>query len=342
MPMIDLFSGNAFSMLTLTDAMNVIPNLYGRIGQIGIFTPQFVPTVTVGIEMQNGVLNLLSTAARGGGKGTVAQPAKRNIRDFRIPHIPHNDFIYADDVNGVRQFGSEMLLKTLQTEVDERLVAMSRKHDITLEHLFAGAIRGDMIDADGSTIYNWFTEFGVTEKVFTFQFSVGTFNVSQEIVRMKTWLDENLLGDTMTGIHVLCSQGWFEALISHPTMVDAYNKYASTQEPLREDVRNRFVHKGVVFEQYVGKATVLNPDGTTTTRAFIPDNTARVIPLGTNDTFKVYYGPSDYLADVNLAGQRRYAKIVPDPSDRFVTVETQQNPLPIVKRPALIPRLALS
>src|SRR3546814_4745063 len=42
------------------------------------------------------------------------------------------------------------------------LETMRNKHAITLEHLRMGALKGEILDADGSVISNLFTEFQIT------------------------------------------------------------------------------------------------------------------------------------------------------------------------------------
>jgi hypothetical protein len=64
----------------------------------------------------------------------------------------------------VRAFGSENMLEGVQAVVNQRLSEMASKMDATLEHLRIGAIKGQILDADGSAvIYDLFTEFGVTQ-----------------------------------------------------------------------------------------------------------------------------------------------------------------------------------
>lgn len=65
MPTLDIFNNKAFASVELSEAMNVVPNRYGRIGELGIFTERGVSTTSVSVEINNGVLNLLPTGKRG-------------------------------------------------------------------------------------------------------------------------------------------------------------------------------------------------------------------------------------------------------------------------------------
>jgi hypothetical protein len=114
------------------------------------------------IEEREGSLTLIETSQRG-APAQQNQHNKRKARSLVVPHIALEDTILADEVQNVRAFGSESLLDGVQNVVNFRLAEMSRKHDATLEHLRIGAIKGQILDADGSTVlYDLFNEFGVS------------------------------------------------------------------------------------------------------------------------------------------------------------------------------------
>ena len=162
MPALDIFSGSAFSMVALTDAINKMPFVPGRIGQLGLFREQGVSTTAVMIEEREGSLTLVETTSRG-APAVQHVTNKRKARSLTVPHIALEDTILADEVQNVRVFGSENMLEGVQAVVSQRLTEMATKMDATLEHLRVGAIKGQILDADGAAvIYDLFTEFGVT------------------------------------------------------------------------------------------------------------------------------------------------------------------------------------
>lgn len=344
---VDIFNNRAFSALELTNAINVMPNAYNRIEELGVFNNEPVATTQVAVQFMNGVLNLLPTRERL-APPTYGLPEKRNVRSFVIPHIPHEDFVFAAEVQNILAVSGGNLnpnaLENVQDLVNRKLARMQAKHAITWEHMRAGAIKGQLLDSDGSTIYNWFTEFGVTEQVINFNFTNATPISVQNVIRSLTrYLEDNLLGETMTGVRVLCSPEWFDALIKHPSVTTAYQYFAAQQNILREDVRRGFNFMGVVFEEYRGTATQMNEDKTTTVRKFIPANEARAFPEGTMDTFSAYWGPADFIESVNAMGQQLYVKQATDLEfQRWVKLHTQSNPLFVCKRPALLARLTMS
>ena len=72
------------------------------------------------------------------------------MRSFVIPHIPHDDVVLPEEVQGIRAFGSENELEALANLIAKKLQTMRNKHAITLEHLRMGALKGMILDADGT------------------------------------------------------------------------------------------------------------------------------------------------------------------------------------------------
>ena len=160
------------------------------------------------------------------------------------------------------------------------------------------------------------------------------------------YMEDNLLGETMTSVHALCSPEWFRKFISHAKVTDAFKYYQSGPQILREDVRRGFAFGGITFEEYRGAASYVQEDGTTTTpQRFIPAGDVRFFPLGTTDTFTNYWAPPDFWGSVNQApvvstpdAEVFVAPLEPKLFGKGMDVHTESNPLPLVKRPALLVR----
>src|SRR5690242_2164251 len=163
-PISDVFNGDAFSVLSLTDAINNVPFLPGRAGQVAGWVEQGVPTTSIFIEQKDGVLELINPTPRG-GPGQTGMPTKRTARSLVIPHYQYDDFIAADSVQNVRAFGQVSQLEVLQDRVNERMqILVQQKLDPTLEYQRVGALKGLILNADGTTLYDLFAEFDVTQE----------------------------------------------------------------------------------------------------------------------------------------------------------------------------------
>lgn len=335
---LDIFNDDAFSVVEMGGSINVIPRQYGRIGELNVFPDEGIATTSVAIEENEGVLHLLQTSRRG-APGTAGVRGKRKIRRLETVHVPHDTQLNADDMRNKRGPDGMISLTTAQDEINKELRNHRRKQDITREFLRAGALRGEILDADGSTILDIFTEFGVSQTEIDFVLGTDGTEVRNKCIGIVRHMEENLLGDMMTGVHALCSSSFFEAFVAHPTVKRVWDNWQNSSERLGNDPRKGFNFGGIVFEEYVGKGSFLEEDGTTTVRDFIPDGDARFFPVGTQSSFNTFNAPSDFLEDVGQDGQPFYAKQAPDPQfNRWVDIHSQQNPLPLCMRPALLVR----
>ncbi len=343
---LDIFTNDTFSAASLTATVNIVPNTYGRLQAMNLFPGEGIPTTTVVIERQGGVLNLLPTRPRG-GPPSLGTRGRTNLRSFVIPHIPHDDAVLATDVQDrLARIGQAGALDSVLGMVNRRLITARRKHAITLEFLRMGALKGIIYDYDATTVLvNLFTEFGVTPKEINFALTTGGTNVGSKCREVVSYIEDNLNGDTMTGVHCLASPEFFDALITHASVVEAYKYFQSAQNPLQRDYRRGFEFQGITFEEYRGAATKLNEDKTTASQRFIPAGDARFFPLGTTETFATYFGPPDYVDLVNQApgpaGGEPEVFVAPLERMKFgkgMEIHTESNPLPMVKRPELLVR----
>lgn len=332
MPMLDIFSNNAFSVTSLTDAINKLPFVPGKVGQLGLFTESGVATTSILIEEREGSLALIPTSPRG-APATQNKSGKRKARSLIVPHIALEDTIMADEVQDVRTFGSENSLQSVQTVVNNRLTEMTAKHDATLEHLRIGAIKGQVLDADGTTVlYNLFTEFDVTS-YDEIDFDLDNASPAEGAVKkkchdIKRKMEDALGAAPFTEIHAFCSASFFDSLVTHEEVVKAYDRYQESIFLRAGQARGQFDYGGIVFEEYRGSVNGTN---------FIEDGEVHFFPVGTQGLFKQYNAPADFVETVNTIGLPRYAKqAIDDEFGRWVKLHTQSNPLPICTRPKVL------
>jgi hypothetical protein len=332
---INPFDAGGYSLAEMTQAINILPNVYTRLGQMGLFRFEGVTQRSVIIEQAEGVLNLLPTVPLG-GPATVANRDTRSMRSFVVPWIPHDDVITPQDIQGVRGFGVADAADPLATVMERKLTRMRIKHAQTREYMEINALRGTVKDGAGTTLYNYFTEFGLTQISVDFVLGTNTTNVQAKVREVLRKIEEELKGESMTSIHALVSPEFFDKLISHPRVEEAYKYYASTgAQPLRDDTRQRFPFAGVMFEEYNATVTL----STGTTEKLIPANEGIAFPLGTIDTFVTYGAPANLIETVNTVGLPIYARQLARPDGSVIEVKTEASILPVNKRPRLAVRL---
>ena len=325
--LLDVFKTDAFALVKLVSAINLVPYTPTRLGSLGLFSAEGVSTLSVAIEMQNNVLTLVPTAARG-VPGPAKTVEKRTVRDFRTVHLPQRVVVMADEVQNQRAFGSESETVPAMAHLQKKMAVARRDLDITHEWQRMGALKGQVLDADLSVIYNWFTEFGVTQSTQNIALSVNTTKVLQAVVALKRVVEDKLGGVMMRGLRVLCSPEFFDAFTGHAAVIESYKYQQSTF--LRTDNRDGFEFGGVIWEEY---------RGTIGGNRFIAANKAYAVPEGVPELFKTYYSPAPYMETVNTDGLPFYMKMKSMDFDVGAEFQVQSNPLHITTRPDAIVEL---
>lgn len=334
MPTLNPFDNDAFTIRNLSAAIQILPNQYGRLNELGLFSPKGVTTRSIMVESYLGILNLLPTRPVG-SPGTLARRGTRNVRSLTIPHIPHDDAILPDEYANIRAFGTENQLMTLAGVMNEHLANAKAKFAITWEFMRWGALKGCIYDGEGTQLYNLFSEFEVQQKSISFALSSSSTEVQPKCFELSRYLEDNLKGEVMSGVRAMVSPEFFDALITHKTVKEAYANYTAAQSMLGGDPRKSFTFAGITFEEHRGVADDVNG----TAQKFVPENEGIAFPIGTVNTFKEFYAPADFLETVNTEGQQLYAKQKVKDFDRGVDLHFQSNPLPVCLRPNLLVRL---
>lgn len=333
--MLDIFHDDAFGVVALTDAVNKIPFVPGRLGQLGLFTATAIASTTVVIDEKDGVLTLIAPSPRG-GPGTTLDKAKGVVRTLSVPHFEVNDAVMAEEVQGVRAWGTENQLQMVMGKVAERLSEHGSSFAATEEYARIGAIKGIVTYADGTSL-NLFTEFGVAQETeVDFELDENTGSAASGELRQKCaavcrTIANNLGATPYTGVMAEASDEFFDALLQHPEVVDSY-KGTSMASVLREGyvlpngnkIFGAFEFGGIVWENYRGKVG---------DQRFIDADKAHIFPLGVPGLFRTVYSPADYVETVNTLGQRLYAKQYDMPNGKGIHLDTQMNALQYCVRP---------
>lgn len=328
MPMLDIFNQNAFGVVSLTDAINKQPFVPGRAGSIIQWAEQGVPTLSITLEEVAGTLQLVNPSARGSAGDTYGKD-KRTARLLAIPHYQVDDAIYADEVQGVRAFGSESEVQTVLGMVNTRMAQHTQlKIDPTLEYQRIGALKGTILNGDGSTLYNLFTEFGVTQDTEV-DFDLDNASPASGALRKKCTAivratATNLDGTPYGMIQGLCGDAFWDDLIAHPEVRATYMNQAEAAQLRGGSAYEVLDYGGIRFENYRGAV-----GGS----AFINTDKCHFFPVGVPGLFRTVYAPADYVETVNTMGLPRYARQYLMPNGKGVNLEVQMNALSYCTRP---------
>ena len=219
-----LDDNSKFGLRALTRAIGAIEATPTQIRDLELFKPVYLSDTKVDIERQDTTLKLVQAKPRDGGTPDTVPVKNRNIRTFRIPHLPVHDSVLAEDVQGLRAFGTTEA-ETVMAKVEAKLADGKQNLEYTREHLMLGALLGKILDADGSEIYNIYKEFGLTRKSYDMKLSTETTEVGRQIDEALAKQRSALRGAAVTGWVALCGFGFIEALKYHKSVKPLYERW---------------------------------------------------------------------------------------------------------------------
>lgn len=340
--MLDIFKQDAFSVMSLTDAMREIKYVPSMVGRLGLFTESSIDTLKIGIEKDAEQQIFLVKSSPRGGPGQTFGRARRSMRDLAVPHFQVNDAIYADEVMAVRAFGQERAVESLQGKIAMRAAEASTSFALTEEyHRLKLITEGKMLDSDGSVIYDFFTEMGESQATEV-DFDLDNANPAKAVLReacdnMWRAMAATLDGLPFTGITALCGDTFFKDLVKHKEVYDLYLNWQGAQTLQLATVNatasaaasmwGEIVFSNIRFINYRGGQNVS-----------VDTDKAYFVPTGVPNLFRTIYAPADYIETVNTMGQRMYAKQWEMENGKGVNLEFQTNVLHYCTRPRVLMR----
>lgn len=335
---LDYLRDPRYSVRNLSDAIIKIPNMYSLLASMGLFPETGIRTTYVEIEAKAGTLNIIPASTR----GAPAPYLKRDTRNLRIMKTLFqqlDDKLVPSDLQNLPEFGNPEFFQSFDGLLAERSLKLQAQYRQTHEYMRWGALRGNVYDADGSTVlYNCYTEMGESQESFDFKFGTTSSNGPLDASKaVRRYHERNLLGETMSMTLFLCSAEFMDNLTSHPYMAEFYKRQQDRPNPYVDDMPVFQVGQHLYME-HNGIASYIGEDGTSTTHRFIPDNEAIGIPLGTQNVFRSYFSPGEMMSTVNMPGQAMYMSMHELPHGAGIEIHTESAPLFVVQKPRLVTR----
>ncbi len=321
---------NPFEIVDRTNDINLIPNTWGLINELGIFSEESVAQNTITFESTAGTLALIPDQIRG-ARNNVNKDDNRIIKAFSLTHHPLDDYITPQDVAGKRAYGSDNV-ETADAVMARKLARVRMNHAITLEAARAQAIvLGTQYSPSGTVSTDYFVDFGITRKTIDFVLGTAGTEVNEKAEEAIAHIQDNLQsGEVADSFVCICSPEFFAKLIKQAGVKEAYKYYASVQEPLRNrqgtGLYRRFVHGGMEYIEYRGSYNGSR---------LIPANEAYIVPRGTLDSFKTFFGPANKFDLVNTLGEKLYAWTYTDAKGEKIEIQTESNFINLLTKPAI-------
>lgn len=332
-----VFGGDAFTQAEMIQGINKKPYVPSMLDTVIGFTPRPVSTDTVYLSVRTGQSNLIQVTLRG-APIEMGKPDEKNVRPFAIPRVAKGDQLFAHQLANIVPFEDESETDAAAFEIARMQDQLISDVEATMEHMRLGALNGIVLAADGSTIVNYFTEFGVSVPS---DIDLTLDNAALTIGALRTAIGTNIVlpiarasgagNDPRFKVRALCGDAFWFALTGHPAIEKTYEGYAAAASRRDETLWEMFEFAGVEWYHYRG-----TDDNSTIA---IATNKAKVFPTGVPGMWQHVMGPANEF--LNLLGQRgrRYVPfLIRDMSgrDQWAQPEIYSYPLFVNARPDLV------
>lgn len=338
MASLDIFNQDPFTTITLTAAIDKYPYQPLALGDMNIFDDDPIRTTALVVEQRQGQLIVVPLSERG-EEGTQRVTEKRQARYFEVPRLRHADTVYANELQNIRQFGTETELMQVQAEVARRLAGptgLMKNIEYTWEFQRLAAVQGLFTDYDGSVRYNWFQEFGITQAPeFAFNLAPGTANTLRPLCNTITrQMARRAQGAFTPSTKVVGLAGdlFYDQFTNHPDVIRTFVNWSDATEIRGGNSGGAFTafeFAGIRWLNYRGS------DDNLTIK--IPDDKVKFFPLNAPGIFRRALAPGESFEWVNTPGKPMYVvPIIDRDRNEWWKMEVSSYPLHICTRPEVL------
>ena len=342
---------NGMKMTDWTEEVNEVANQYGLFNGKGLFSGQGLSQTSLIFDKNTITTTLIAQSSRKANTTTWGTDRVMATFALSIPYFNHKDAIFPDDVQGWRKSGTPDQAEDLGSVIADKIEDMRAVADQTREYMKIQAIKGLTKDAAGTTIADMFTEFGVSQNTIDFATGTAATKIDNKVSELKRYVAKNAkAGGAIGAIECAVSPEFFDAMVTHPQVREAYLYYTANVNPNRDDmamyerwgVVDTFRYKGILFYSYDAEFTL--PAGTTerafgTTDSAITKQEGYSIVSGMRGLYRAYFGPQNTLSGANAVGSEMYLSQYRDPKDKYIDLELEMSPLYILMKPLVSVKL---
>lgn len=332
----DIFNSDAFGLVTMTQAVEKMPYVPGYLESLGIFgSGEGVATDVISIDRKDMLLTPILTSQRG-TEPPMGTTEKAKLRSFSIPRVAKGDQVFAREIQGVRAFGSEGELQTAVQLIAQKQMKLVQEHALTMELHRLGALQGILLDTDGSTLYNFFTEFGIsapTEINFDLTAAAPSEGVLRNLISNSV---VRVIGRALGAawnpavrIKALCGDTFYDQFVNHNDVRVTYKNWEAAAELRAGTAWQEFNFAGVDWINYKG-----TDDNSTVA---VAPTKAKFFVTGVPGLYRRINGPGEDFETVNTIGRPMYSNLVRDDKrNQWVQPEIYSYPLHMCTRPETI------
>lgn len=344
--------------IDFTDVLAEVPTANYMLNDMGLFTPEYSSQKNIEIRQRLGKTNLLEDRNWDERNQTIAGGDVRFLQ-LKIPHIPADDAITPNDIDGAVTVDSLAAAMGLESVVDVRrrkMIDLREAHDLTLEAarwklLVDGEVyapKGTMRTVYGPTV-NFYTEFGITRTDAQITTFAGTADPRAQLEAIRKEVLKGVRGTPGTpGVVALCGTDYFNALLSNGFVT---NTLMSLDVPLSRQLLlgnpDAFGPQGMYRTVQIYGITFIDAgeagyDDNGTFVPYIGAKEARFLPIGVRNAFKTYFAPANRFSTINRRSQGSYWYEYANEKDDIIEIMTEQNFLNAMLYPQAVIRSWIS
>lgn len=333
---------NANRRIEITPAINVIPNQYFLMDQLGLFNEVYLSLKHALVPVYTDNINVLEDY-NWGEKSQTLKPEDKQYMQIRVPHFPASYEITPQDVEGIAAWDQVYAGNDLETvdAIRQRKLAKARRAHAWVREIARMRLitTGDVYAPRGTVTQNFYQEFGVQRTQIQADLVAST-TPDAIINNVVAGLQDNLQsGEIVNRFIALCSPSYFQALINNAYITDILKAQLAggTRNLLLDrdagQGLNGVGNQGVLYRSFEFQGVTFYEVRPQANYTFIPEGTAFFLPLGVEDLFTTYYATANKFASVNTRAQASYAWEFRDVKDEKIELETETNLLNFVARP---------
>ncbi|ADZ91096.1 major capsid protein [Marinomonas mediterranea] len=330
--LVDIFNDDAFSVASMTEAINEVEVAPDYLGQLGIFRRNPVRSDVIAIETKSESLSVVPVSLRG---EPLPQKEKgdRKIRNLNAVRVAQADKITASELAFVRALGLTDAITEVQLEFARRM--MSVKEDIvaTHENMRLASVQGKLVDADGSVIYDYFSEFDISANT-EINFDLANKKdgdlrklITEKVIRQ---MRRSAKGARYSEIRAICGDAFWDDLISNSEVRETYKVQQAGHELRAPGTDFELDFAGVKWVNYVGTDD--------NSEIAVNVDKCHIFPAGKNaNVFEMALAPGESFADIGKLGEEFYSlQLLDDKRQQFVELECYSYPLFYPRRPKML------
>jgi hypothetical protein len=354
----DIFNDDAFSATSMTAALEDFDFKPNFVGSLNLFEDVPIATTSISVERRGNTLALIPTSLRG---EAIAEGKRdgRNIRNFETVRIAKGHTMSASEIQNIRAFGQESDVETMIAYVGRYANKLVGDVEMTWENMKLGAVMGKVLDADGSVLWDWFSEWGIAAPAeIDFALDTDTTDIEakcREVIEVMKRASKGAW-NMSTYVVGLCGKSFFNKLTAHKTIKTTYLNTQQAQmlnramglatgSGFRSGSIATFDYGGITFIRYQ-EADAFNFASDEATLAAagkdgmgVQSKRCKFFPVNAPGVFQQAFAPGESWEWANTLGRPLYSLMLRDKDrDFWVRPEVYSYPIFLCTRPEMLLR----